>query len=176
LRVAVVKESNEYENRVAISPEIVKKIISLGAKVTIEKNAGLKSFFLDKDYQKIGAEIANNFKDTVKNADLILKIQTPSESELKELPKGSTLIGNFNDLKNNLKEYAKNHINTISLDLIPRITRAQSMDILSSQSNLAGYKSVVYATNKFSKSLPMMMTAAGTIPPAKVLILAVAIA
>jgi len=178
MKVAVVKESYKNEHRVAVSPEIVKKLVNMGVEVVVEEDAGKKSSFLDKHYQKSGAEIKNNFKETVQGADLILKIQPPSKDELKSSPKGSTVIGNFNILSNpsKIKELEKIDINAISLDLVPRITRAQSMDILSSQSNLAGYKSVVTASEIFKKSLPMMMTAAGTIPPAKALILGAGVA
>jgi len=103
MRVAVVKESYKNEHRVAISPEIVKKIVKMGAEVVVEDNAGKSSSFLNKDYQKAGAEIKNNLEETVKNADLILKIQPPSESELQVFPKGSTVIGNFNILADKKK-------------------------------------------------------------------------
>jgi len=178
MKVAVVKETHEYESRVAVSPEIVKKLINIGAEVNIEKNAGIKSCFLDQEYEKIGAIIKNNFKETIKDCDLILKIQPPSKDQISMIDKGVTLIGNFGILSNpnKIKEYEKEDINILSIDLIPRISRAQSMDILSSQSNLAGYKSVICASNIFKKSFPMMMTAAGTIPPAKVLVLGAGVA
>merc|ERR1712093_588286 len=150
----------------------------MGADVTVEKNAGLESSFLNEEYKEAGAIIQSNFRETVKNANIILKINPPSESEIKEISPGTTLIGNLAILSNpnQIKAYAKANITSFSIDLIPRISRAQSMDILSSQSNLAGYKSVVYAAHFFGKSFPMMMTAAGTIPPAKVLILGAGVA
>jgi len=178
MKVAIVKESYEHEARVAVSPEIVKKLINMGANVAVEKNAGLESSFLNEEYTEAGAIIQSNFRETVKNANIILKINPPSESEIKEISPGTTLIGNLSVLSNpqQVKEYAKANINTISVDLIPRISRAQSMDILSSQSNLAGYKSVICASHIYGKSFPMMMTAAGTIPPAKTLILGAGVA
>jgi len=178
MKVAIVKESYEHEARVAVSPEIVKKLINMGADVAVEKNAGLESSFLNEEYKEAGAIIQSNFRETVKNANIILKINPPSESEIKEISPGTTLIGNLSVLSNpqQVKEYAKANINTISVDLIPRISRAQSMDILSSQSNLAGYKSVICASHIYGKSFPMMMTAAGTIPPAKTLILGAGVA
>jgi len=178
MKVAVVKENHEHESRVAVSPEIVKKIVNMGAEVTIENNAGLKSSFTNEEYQKSGANIQKSFKDTIKDAHIILKIQAPSQKELKEFPKGVTVIGNFGILSNpeQIKEYTQNNMNSFSIDLIPRISRAQSMDVLSSQSNLAGYKAVINAAELFKKSFPMMMTAAGTIPPAKVLILGAGVA
>jgi len=178
MKVAIVKESYEHETRVAVSPEIVKKLINMGADVTVEKNAGLESSFLNEEYKEAGAIIQSNFRETVKNANIILKINPPSKSEIKEISPGTTLIGNLSVLSNpqQVKEYAKANINTISVDLIPRISRAQSMDILSSQSNLAGYKSVICASHIYGKSFPMMMTAAGTIPPARTLVLGAGVA
>jgi len=178
MQVAIVKESYEHESRVAVSPEIVKKIVNMGANVVVEKNAGLKSSFLNEEYQKAGATIQNSFKETVNNADIILKINSLSDSEIKNIAAGTTVVGNFGVLSNpeQIKKYAHANISTLSIDLIPRISRAQSMDVLSSQSNLAGYKSVICAAETFGKSFPMMMTAAGTIPPAKVLILGAGVA
>lgn len=150
----------------------------MGIEVNIERDAGIKSCFLNETYEEIGASIKNSFKETIENSDIILKIQPPSQNEIKMLHKGVTLIGNFGVLSNpkKIKEYAKNNINAFSIDLIPRISRAQSMDVLSSQSNLAGYQSVIHAANIFKKSIPMMMTAAGTIPPARVLVLGAGVA
>merc|ERR1711862_442397 len=126
----------------------------------------------------MGATIQNSFKETVNNADIILKINSLSDSEIKNIAAGTTVVGNFGVLSNpeQIKKYAQANISTLSIDLIPRISRAQSMDVLSSQSNLAGYKSVICAAETFGKSIPMMMTAAGTIPPAKVLILGAGVA
>merc|ERR1712110_373888 len=139
---------------------------------------GIKSSFTNKEYENSGASIQKSFKDTVKNANIILKIQSPSQKEIQEFPKGVTVIGNFGILSNpeQIKQYTQKEMNSLSIDLIPRISRAQSMDVLSSQSNLAGYKSVINAANIFGKSFPMMMTAAGTIPPAKVLVLGAGVA
>jgi NAD(P) transhydrogenase subunit alpha len=178
MKVAIVKESHEHESRVAVSPEIVKKIVNMGADVIVEKNAGLESSFLNEEYEKAGASIKSNFKETVNNANIILKVNPPSESEITDIPQGATLIGNLSVLSNKdkIKEYANANISALSIELIPRISRAQSMDILSSQSNLAGYKSVICAADEFGKSFPMMMTAAGTIPPARVLILGAGVA
>jgi len=150
----------------------------MGIEVTVESDAGLKSSFTNTEYEKSGALIQKSFKDTIKNANIILKIQSPSQKEIKEFPKGVTVIGNFGILSNpeQIKDFAQKEMNAISIDLIPRISRAQSMDVLSSQSNLAGYKSVVNAAKIFGKSFPMMMTAAGTIPPAKVLVLGAGVA
>merc|ERR1712072_1390695 len=128
---------------------------------------GLESSFLNEEYEKAGAIIKSNFKEN-----------PPSESEITDIPQGATLVGNLSVLsnQNKIKEYANANINALSIELIPRISRAQSMDILSSQSNLAGYKSVICAANLYGRSFPMMMTAAGTIPPAKVLILGAGVA
>lgn len=178
MKVAVVKENHEHESRVAVSPEIVKKIVNMGINVAVENDAGIKSSFTNKEYENSGASIQKSFKDTIKNANIILKIQSPSQKEIQEFPKGVTIIGNFGILSNpeQITQYTQKEMNSLSIDLIPRISRAQSMDVLSSQSNLAGYKSVINAANIFGKSFPMMMTAAGTIPPAKVLVLGAGVA
>lgn len=163
------------ETRVAITPETAKKFTSWGFAVNIEKNAGQKAGFSDQDYLAAGAQIVEN---AYQNSDIILKIWAPLPQEDKLLSSGQTVIANFQALTQpeRIKEFAQLGVTCFALDLMPRISRAQSMDILSSQSNLAGYKAVIEAVNQLNKAVPMMMTAAGTITPAKVLILGAGVA
>ena len=183
MRIAILKERGFNETRVAVSPETVKKYLSLGFSVCIEKDAGLKSQFLDEDYVKFGAEIKSTPKETLENADLILHVRSPlldtdSASEVAFYKKNTTLLGLLDPYAdiNQFVDYAKSDITSFSLELIPRISRAQSMDVLSSQSNLAGYKAVLDAASEFGRAFPMMMTAAGTIPPSRVLVLGAGVA
>lgn len=176
--IAVLKEIKARENRVAASPEVVAKLSSWGFHFHIEKNAGLKAGFSDEEYKKAGAEITTSPKATYENADYVFKIWAPLPEEDKYLTKEMTIIANFQALSNKerLEKFAKLGVQCFALDLMPRISRAQSMDILSSQSNLAGYKAVIEAVAALDKAIPLMMTAAGTVPPAKVLILGAGVA
>ena len=178
MKIAVVREINEFESRVAISPEIVRKMVDAGLSVTVEKGAGTASSFLDHAYEKAGATLAKDFKNTVSGAQLLLKVQAPSAKEIKALPKGIAVLGTLGVLSNpeQVKAYANAGVDALSMDLVPRITRAQSMDVLSSQSNLAGYRSVIDGAAAFGRAFPMMMTAAGTVPPARVLVLGAGVA
>ncbi|MCP4923955.1 MAG: Re/Si-specific NAD(P)(+) transhydrogenase subunit alpha [bacterium] len=178
MKIAVVRETHDFESRVAVSPEVVGKMVEAGISVCIEKGAGLGSSFLDQAYEKAGADLAKDFKSTVSGAQLLLKVQAPSSKEIKDLPKGIAVLGTLGVLSNpeQVKAYAKAGVDALSMDLVPRITRAQSMDVLSSQSNLAGYRSVIDGAAAFGRAFPMMMTAAGTIPPAKVLVLGAGVA
>lgn len=178
MRIAVVKESNKRELRVSASPETVKKMISLGFDVIVQSQAGLKSGISDKDYENSGAKIIESLESTVEGADIILKVQAPVSKEIEIFPKNSLLVGMLYPKENidQLNFYLKKKISSFSLDLIPRITRTQGMDVLSSQSNLAGYRSVIDAAAVFNRMFPMMVTAAGTIIPAKVLVLGAGVA
>lgn len=178
LKISIPKETIAHEQRVAISPETVKKLIALECQITIESGAGQAATFTDASYKDVGAKIAKNFTDTVKDADIILKVQAPSTAELKDIPQGSLLIAMLAPFTNKsiLKDCAKAKINAFSMEFVPRISRAQSMDVLSSQSNLAGYKAVLDATEHYPHAFPMMMTAAGTLPPAKVFIMGAGVA
>jgi H+-translocating NAD(P) transhydrogenase subunit alpha len=183
MRIAIVKETEELEKRVSASPETVKKLISLGFSVDVEKKAGENSFFSDEDYKNAGAKIVTDTKAIISSADIVLKVNTVHKDgkgadDIQNYNKGTKLIGFLRPLQNSnqIKELAKNNIDAFSVELIPRISRAQSMDALSSQSNLAGYKAVIDAVSEFSKAIPMMMTAAGTIAPAKILILGAGVA
>lgn len=182
MKIVVMKEIRPHECRVAASPETVKKFIALGASVVVEKGAGLGSSFLDEDYVKAGATIESG-KGLYKDAALILKVQRPmvkseGTDELSLYPKGAVLVGHLSSLSypDQISDYEKAGVAAIALERMPRITRAQSMDILSSQSNLAGYKAVLDATSVFKRALPMMMTAAGTITPARVLVMGAGVA
>ncbi len=162
----------------AASPETVKKMSELGLRVVIEKEAGQQSDIPDSEFKAAGATIAKDPAATLKGASIVLKVQKPDASELKLLPKGSMLIAMLNPLveKDMTAKYAKQGVNAFALEMIPRITRAQSMDVLSSQSNLAGYRAIIDAAAEFTRAFPMMMTAAGTVVPARVLILGAGVA
>lgn len=166
------------ETRVAITPNSAKHYIKAGFEVAIEKNAGLASGFADKEYEQVGVQIIGDRKALLKQANVLLCINEPNPKDLTGLAKDSLIIGHIdNDPKGPLIEWCKEQqINLFSMTLIPRISRAQSMDSLSSQANLAGYKAVLEAVNQFHRAVPMMMTAAGMIQPAKVLILGAGVA
>ena len=175
--VGSIKEDITLEKRVSITPDIAKRYISKGFKVLIEKNYGTHLGFSDQEYQSSGCEIdlKNNVID---KSNILLQFNIPNQESLEKIKSDKILIGTFNYYNNEdqLKNLAKKKINIFSLELLPRITRAQSMDILSSQANLAGYKAVVDSFANFQKAVPMMMTAAGTIPAAKVLIVGAGVA
>lgn len=176
--VSVPKEIASGEKRVAVTPDTAGKLIKLGFEVRIEKNAGVDAGFNDQAYSDAGCKLIDSAKDLYNSAELILKVQKPSADELSLMKKGSYLISFFFPLSNVelVKEAASKGINIIAMDTIPRITRAQSMDALSSQANLAGYKSVIMCANELGKIFPLMMTAAGTITPAKVVIMGAGVA
>lgn len=176
--IAVPKERRRGETRVAASPETVRKIVSWGMTIRIEKDAGLAAGFSNEAYLDAGAEITASPEDTYRGAGIILKIWAPLPEEEKLLAAGMTIISNFEILSNKdrLESFSRLGTTCFALDLMPRISRAQSMDILSSQSNLAGYKAVIEAVNASGKAVPLMMTAAGTIPPVKVLVLGAGVA
>ena len=183
MKIAIVKETKTLEKRVAATPETVKKFISLGISVKVEKDAGIKSNILDSEYEESGAKIISDPKELLSNTDVVLKVNSISNNgigsdNIELYKKNTTLIGFLKPLqdKENIKLIAQKGINAFAVELIPRISRAQSMDALSSQSNLAGYKAIINAVNMLSKATPMMMTAAGTIAPAKILIIGAGVA
>ena len=178
MKIAIPMERRANEPRVAASPEVVKKLIGLGFRVVIEKDAGLAASFTDGAFREAGATIAGNARAAVKGADIVFKIQAPGAGELSQYKKGQILIASMGALASpkRMQGYAKAGLTCFAMELMPRITRAQSMDILSSQSNLAGYKSVLDAASEFGRAFPMMMTAAGTVAPAKALIMGVGVA
>jgi H+-translocating NAD(P) transhydrogenase subunit alpha len=177
ITIAVAKETTEYEKRVAATPETVKKLIALGATLVVEKGAGEASSFADSLYEAAGATIAANYAEAVSNADIVLKVQAETQ-DLEGVKKGAILAGLYAPYQNPdvLKAAANKGVNAFSMELVPRITRAQAMDVLSSQSNLSGYKAVLDAAEHFNRAFPMMMTAAGTIAPARVFIMGAGVA
>ena len=176
--ISLPKEIMPQEKRVALIPETIKKLTSLGFKVKVQKDAGSSAGYTNQQYEEAGAEICEDAAQTYKGADIICKINAPLPQEDSFLKKDMTVIAHFNALKNQdrTKEFAKKGLTCFALDLLPRISRAQSMDILSSQSSLAGYQAVIKAAEKIDRAMPLMMTAAGTVPPAKVLILGAGVA
>tara|TARA_B100000686_G_scaffold336733_1_gene406976 strand:+ start:63 stop:1148 length:1086 start_codon:yes stop_codon:yes gene_type:complete len=175
--IGSVSENKDVEKRISITPDLVKKYISLGFKILIEKNYGEHLGFSNEDYKKEGCEVEEK-KNILEKSDIILQVNLPEESSLSQLKGKQLLIGVFNSFENKEKliSLAKKNINIFSLELLPRITRAQSMDILSSQANLAGYKAVIDSFAVFKKAVPMMMTAAGTIAAARVLVVGAGVA
>ena len=176
--VGSTKEDISVEKRVSITPETAKSIIALGLDVCIEKNYAKHLGISDHTFQELGVKILNSSEEVIKNCDLLSKVNCPSEIEIKNLKEKSIVIGILNPGKNKerFKKMLQKNINIFPLEFLPRITRAQSMDVLSSQSNLAGYRSVVDSIYEFEKAIPMMMTAAGTVPAAKVLVIGAGVA
>jgi len=178
MRIVSVSENHNIEKRIAITPDIAKKYIDLGLEVSLPENYGEHLGFKDNDYKKLGVEISKKDTDVLNNADIIVQLGLLSVDNLSLLKENQTLIGVFNPHinKEKIEKLSRKNINIFSLEMLPRITRAQSMDILSSQANLAGYKAVIESFANFEKAIPMMMTAAGTIPAAKVLVVGAGVA
>jgi len=175
MRIAVTRETEAQEPRVAATPETVKKFKALGADVVVARGAGIASGIPDADYQAAGAEIG---EDVARNADLVLKVRRPAPNELASYKKGALVVAIMDPYGNEaaLKQMADAGLIAFAMELMPRITRAQSMDVLSSQANLAGYRAVIDAAEQYGRALPMMMTAAGTVPAAKVFVMGVGVA
>ena len=178
MNIGTVSENKNLEKRVAITPETVKKYNDLGFKVIVEKDYASHLGISDEQYKSCGAQIEKDKKNIIDKSDLILQLNLPSDENLSIINKNKILIGIFNYYENEDKliQLSKKKVNIFSLELLPRITRAQSMDVLSSQANLAGYKAVIESFANFSKAIPMMMTAAGTIPAAKTLVIGAGVA
>ena len=176
--VGSIKENINLEKRVSITPETAKSILSLGLRINLEKSYAEHLGISDKDYKKEGVSFYDSSSEIIKNSNLILKVNCPVEDEINNLKENQIIIGIFNPSKNEniLKNLTKKSLKIFSLELLPRISRAQSMDVLSSQSNLAGYRAVIDSIYEFEKALPMMMTAAGTVPAAKVLVIGAGVA
>jgi len=176
-RIAIPAETAVNETRVAATPETVKKYISLGCDVVVQKGAGQFAYLTDAAYVEAGATLADNFEQTVAGADVVLKVQHLNEQEMKSLNKG-TLIASLQAPFTNplLEEYAKHGLTAFAMEMIPRTSRAQSMDVLSSQANIAGYKAVLLALEHYQRFMPMLMTAAGTVQSAKVLVMGAGVA
>lgn len=178
MKIAVAKETAPHESRVAISPDAVKKFRALGVDVAVERGAGLASAISDEAFAEAGAVLATGASEALRDADIVLTVEMPSPEVIAEIPQGAILVGMLSPL-DKLTDFTpinKRNIHAYAMELLPRISRAQSMDVLSSQSNLAGYRAVIEAVAATSKTIPMMMTAAGTIPPAKVLVLGAGVA
>jgi NAD(P) transhydrogenase subunit alpha len=175
MKIAIAAETDSGEPRVAGTPETVKKFISLGAEVAVEAGAGVKSGILDADYTAAGAAVG---KGVAKDADIVLKVRRPSADEIKSYKKGTLVVAIMDPYGNDaaLKAMADAGLTAFAMELMPRITRAQSMDVLSSQANLAGYRAVIDAAHEYGRALPMMMTAAGTVPAAKAFVMGVGVA
>jgi NAD(P) transhydrogenase subunit alpha len=178
MKIAVMRERTDGETRVAATPETTGKLIALGAEVAIESGAGDSSRFPDADYAKAGAKIVPTAADAVKGADVVLSVRRPPAGSLAGVSAGALVIGSLDPYGNEQDVAALAHagVTAISMEFMPRITRAQVMDVLSSQANLAGYQSVIDAAANFDRAFPMMMTAAGTIRPAKVFVMGAGVA
>jgi H+-translocating NAD(P) transhydrogenase subunit alpha len=178
MKIAIVRERRAFERRVAASPDTVKQLKGLGLDVAVEAGAGEGAFFIDSAYEAAGATIATDEAAALDGADIVLKVQRPQPDELPLIKKGAVLIGLLAPLEHadEVQAYADAGITAIAMELVPRITRAQTMDVLSSQANLAGYKAAVDAAAEFGRAMPMMMTAAGTIKAARVLVMGAGVA
>lgn len=183
MKIAIPKERRAYEKRVAATPDTVKKYRALGYDVLVESGAGAEASFPDEQYAAAGAQVIADAALTLRDADVVLKVQRPmsegeGRNEIGLLKSGALLIAMLNpySARGDLDTYSRTNITAMSMELVPRITRAQSMDVLSSQSNLAGYKSVLDAAEQYGRAFPMMMTAAGTVPPARVLVMGAGVA
>jgi NAD(P) transhydrogenase subunit alpha len=175
MRISVARESDPAEPRVAATPETIKKLKNLGAELAVEPDAGIKSGIPDEDYVAAGATVGS---DAIRDADIVLKVRRPSEAELSAYKFGALVIAIMDPFGNDtaLAVMAKAGITAFAMELMPRITRAQVMDVLSSQANLGGYRAVIDAAAEYGRILPMMMTAAGTVPAAKVFVMGAGVA
>ena len=178
MRIAIITETDPVETRVAASAETVKKLVALGATIAVQSGAGTHSGIPDDDFAAAGATIAKTAKDALKDAEIVLKVRRPSSAEIKLIKKGALVLAIMDpyDSAEALAAMAAAGLTTFSMELMPRITRAQVMDVLSSQANLAGYRAVIDAASEYGRGMPMMMTAAGTVPAAKVFVMGAGVA
>ena len=178
MKIGSISEDLNFEKRISLTPELSKKYLDLGVEIFINKNYGIHLGFHDTDYKKKGVQILNDVNEVINISNSLLLVNLPEINCLEQLRENISLIGIFNPYGNKEKIdlLLKKKINIFSLDLLPRIAKAQTMDVLSSQANLAGYKAVIESFSKFEKVIPMMMTAAGTIPAAKVLVVGAGVA
>ncbi|WP_075501788.1 Re/Si-specific NAD(P)(+) transhydrogenase subunit alpha [Candidatus Pelagibacter communis] len=178
MNLVSISENKNLEKRVAVTPEIAKKYINLGFNLSLPNEYGTHLGFKDNDYKNLGVNIIADEKEIISKADIIIQLNLPDEDKLSKFKENQTLVGTLNAFSNklDLDNLRSKKINCFSLELLPRITRAQSMDILSSQANLAGYKAVIEAFQVYERAIPMMMTAAGTVPAAKVLVVGAGVA
>ena len=178
MRIGSILENQNFEKRISITPDVVKKYTSLGFEIVLQENYGKHLGISDKDYSDLGVKIYSDYKKILQDSDIVVQLGLISDDKASLLKENQSLIGVLNPYlnKDKLLNLAKKKIHPFSLELLPRITRAQSMDILSSQANLAGYKAVIESFANFEKAIPMMMTAAGTVPAAKVLVVGAGVA
>ena len=178
MRLAVLKERRAAETRVAATPDTIKKLVGLGLTVAVEAGAGEAASISDADFTAAGAEIAPDAAAALADANIVFAVQAPGPDERTKIPRGALLVciaGAFADAEL-VPALASGGIDAVAMELLPRITRAQTMDVLSSQANLAGYRGVIEAANTFHRGFPMMMTAAGTVPPARVFVIGAGVA
>lgn len=178
MKIGVLAETETGETRVAATPETVKRFVGLGCDVAVQAGAGAGSSIADEDYAASGASIAKTAAALLRDADIVLAVGRPTAQNLKSMKKGAIVAALMDPYGNakDIEAFAAKNVTAFSMELMPRISRAQSMDVLSSQSNLAGYKSVIEAASLFNRAMPMMMTAAGTVPPARVFVMGAGVA
>jgi NAD(P) transhydrogenase subunit alpha len=178
MKIAIPAETDPGEPRVAATPDSIKRMVGMGAEVSVEKGAGIKAGVRDTDFEAAGAKIAAGAKDAVGGADIVLKVQRPSKAELPNYKPGAIVVAIMDPYGNEaaLADMAGAKVSSFAMELMPRITRAQVMDVLSSQANLAGYRAVIDAAAEYGRAFPMMMTAAGTVPAARAFIMGAGVA
>jgi NAD(P) transhydrogenase subunit alpha len=178
MKIAIPAETDAGEPRVAATPETVKKLTALGASVSVQSGAGMRSGILDSDYQSAGAALAVDAGAALADADVVLKVRRPTSAELANYPRGAAVIAIMDPFghEDALRAIADAGVSAFAMELMPRITRAQVMDVLSSQANLAGYRAVIDGAGEYGRALPMMMTPAGTVPAARIFIMGVGVA
>ncbi len=178
MKIAILRERLAHETRVAATPETVKKLVALGLEVCVERGAGKCAFITDEAFALAGAGLADTPRAALSGADIIFTVQRPCADDIANIKHGALLIGMLAPYQDaaGIAAYAARHIDAFAMELMPRITRAQSMDVLSSQSNLAGYRAVIEACYVFGRAMPMMMTPGGTIAPARVLVMGAGVA
>ncbi|MFI4995224.1 MAG: NAD(P)(+) transhydrogenase (Re/Si-specific) subunit alpha, partial [Hyphomicrobiales bacterium] len=176
--IATTREDPAVETRVAVTPETAKKFLALGAQVSVEAGAGLASGITDSDYEAAGATVVKSASEALSGADIVLKLRRPSSGELAVMKRGALVIAVMDPYGHEeaLAAMATAGISAFAMELMPRVTRAQVMDVLSSQANLAGYRAVIDAAAEYGRALPMMMTAAGTVPAARIFIMGAGVA
>lgn len=178
MRIAVPAENDPSEHRVAATPETVKRFKALNADVVVQSDAGRASGFLNEAYEAAGAQIAHSAEETIRDADVVLRVRRPSADDLNGLKQGAAVIATMDPYgaEDALRTLAEKGASAFAMEFMPRITRAQVMDVLSSQANIAGYRAVIDAASEYGRAMPMMMTAAGTVPAAKMFIMGVGVA
>jgi H+-translocating NAD(P) transhydrogenase subunit alpha len=178
MRIAILSEVDQVETRVAATPETVKKYKALGADVTVQAGAGASAGIPDAEFEAAGAAVAASAEDAARDADVVLKVRRPAEAELKNLKRGAVVVAIMDPYGNEpaLRAMAEAGVSAFAMELMPRITRAQVMDVLSSQANLAGYRAVIDGAAEYGRAIPMMMTAAGTVPAARVFVMGAGVA